>query len=84
MMTLFAFFEIAFCPSKYVSMGNDEKNFLYTQARRLKTRLRSRRLLNSSTLGVIGLAPRRRWHSQARAATGQGHVAGQRGQFGRR
>ena len=32
MTTLFAFFEIAFCPSKCVSMGNDEK-FCYIRRR---------------------------------------------------
>ena len=32
----------------------------------------------------VFLAPRRRQHRPARAATGQGHVAGQRGPFGRR
>jgi len=40
--------------------------------------------LKSSTLGVIGLATRRRWRRPARAVTDQRHVAKQWGPFGRR
>ena len=58
------------------------RNPLDAQKERIRTRYDSD--VKSSTLGVIGLAPRRRWRGPARAATGLGHVTGQRDRFGRR
>jgi len=49
MTTLFAFYEIAFGPSKRVSMENDEKFALYACAQRSRNTTTESYSINSST-----------------------------------